>query len=56
MKRLMILFCGILLLTGCTDIRTRLLPESAAASGLLHLLFGILLPWGIVLIHRRDTA
>ena len=33
-----------------------LLPESAAASELLHLLFGILLPWGIVLIHRRDTA
>lgn len=30
MKRLMILFCGILLLTGCTDIRTRLLPDILA--------------------------
>ncbi|MBQ1917526.1 MAG: hypothetical protein II175_00030, partial [Schwartzia sp.] len=30
MKRLMILFCGTLLLTGCTDIRTRLLPDILA--------------------------
>lgn len=32
-----------------------MLPDAAAVSGMLHVLFGIAVPWGIVLMHRRGN-